>query len=225
MKSKLFLLLLILITTDVYAEWELYNMTQDKKTYLYYDNKSVKKNGSLIKVMELLNYAEVKSTAADGHLSIKVLKQFDCKKEKEKILSMTVYDNHMGTGNIIKKIVSKPGDWKFVPANSISRTMFNKLCRGGSSAYAGLTGEVRDNFIGSFNSSCIQNQLADKGNSGVSRSILMLYCSCAGNYVADRLNNKDIQFLERGDTMTPTLNKLLQQGATYCAPTGHKTGA
>ena len=119
---------MLFIARSAYADWTLFNITKDNGSYFYYDKDNLIKNGNIVTVNTIINDVEKVSTAKDKHLSMKVVEQIDCKNIRTKYISLTVYDNHMGLGNVIKTEKSV-ASWYEIKSGSIADTLFDKVCK------------------------------------------------------------------------------------------------
>jgi hypothetical protein len=83
-----------------------------------------------------------------------------------------------------------------------------------SDTNAQLTGEIRNNFLSSMQSSCYNSQRQGSPNANVSDSMIKQYCKCSSIYVADLLNNALLRDVEAGKTKpNAAWNQL---AADYC---------
>ena len=61
-----------------------------------------------------------------------------------------------------------------------------------SAEEAGLTGNVRDSFVGAASRSCAAKQTGATENASIPQAALISYCGCYANGLADRLSTKDL---------------------------------
>ena len=88
MKTLLLILSLLLITTNVYAEWIFYATSVDEDV-LFYDKSSVKRNGNKVKVWRYVNYSpNNEKTKSVNMSSSRGLDEIDCVNETSKRLSL-----------------------------------------------------------------------------------------------------------------------------------------
>ena len=88
MKTLLLILSLLLITTNVYADWIFYSVNVDGSVY-FYDKSSVKRNGNKVKVWTYYNVApDDKALKSVNVSSLRRLEEIDCVNETFKMLSM-----------------------------------------------------------------------------------------------------------------------------------------
>lgn len=82
MRRVLLTIVLILLTTNVFANWESYGSVKGNE--IFYDRSSIKKNGVVVKVWAYYNVNE-------NATSLLGLKQFDCLRETVKTLTIKEY--------------------------------------------------------------------------------------------------------------------------------------
>ena len=59
----------------------------------------------------------------------------------------------------------------------------------------GLTGALRDAFVGAAMRTCVDKQISSPENAGTGKPLLVQYCWCVANGWADRISNVLIQRL------------------------------
>ena len=57
----------------------------------------------------------------------------------------------------------------------------------------GLTGAMRDGFVGGAIRTCGEKQMNDPANAGISKAILSMYCNCYANGIADRISENQLR--------------------------------
>lgn len=107
MNKTILILLLILSANSTWADWV--KISESNGDSYYIDQTNIRKNGNFVKVWELLNLKEKKFEAA----SLVRLREYDCKDEKMRFLSITGFSNQMGAGIPSTKI-NEPGEWEFI---------------------------------------------------------------------------------------------------------------
>jgi hypothetical protein len=99
MKKILFLALLVL-SGSAMAEWVRVAKSTVGDTY-YADPASILKNGNMSKMMVLDDLKTVWIYSGDKYLSAKSHREYDCKGEQERILSLSLHSLNMGNGRAI----------------------------------------------------------------------------------------------------------------------------
>lgn len=107
MGKAVLILLLIITANSTWAAWV--EMTESNGDTYFIDQTNIRKNGNFVKVWELLNFKEKEWELA----SLVRLREYDCKEEKMRILSMSGFSNQMGSG-IPSIKTNEPGEWEFI---------------------------------------------------------------------------------------------------------------
>ncbi len=118
-----FALLLSLLATASAAHAELKKVFENiRGTVVYVDTASVTPNGDKRRVTKVQTY---RSAGPRGMLSMKLLKEYDCKNETAQIISYVMYKEPMAQGEVIgsvntrgdvQKLTQNPGGtggWRF----------------------------------------------------------------------------------------------------------------
>ena len=112
MKKLLLCLCLITSSNSVMAKWS-YFMSDDSNDY-YLDIESIRKKGNIVSIWGLRDLYAPERTALSvfkPYLSLKTGWQYDCRKAKTNISSLTFYSENMGAGMIIFSHKYKKADW------------------------------------------------------------------------------------------------------------------
>lgn len=103
--------------------WSKFSSTSDSA--LYIDFSSLHKNGNLVKVWEMLDWAKPKGNA----LSMKILQKFDCDDDRLVFLGFTSYSKNMGKGDVVSsKYKLESADWKPVMPDSNQKNELDTIC-------------------------------------------------------------------------------------------------
>ena len=88
-----------------------------------------------------------------------------------------------------------------------------------TAAQARLEGKFREGFVRGARNSCLTKQKADAANSQISEPLLVAYCACTADYIADN-SKADDMLLAAGDIShgdpPEWLKDLGKQATTYC---------
>ena len=83
---------------------------------------------------------------------------------------------------------------------------------------APLEGEYRNNFIKSFNKSCMKTQTQMPENDGISISKLAEYCQCNAEEIANTPNASSVlPAIESGDMPLSSISSVMNLSSKYCA--------
>ena len=131
MKRMIQIALIVLMCTPAYAEWkqvETKNQLPGMRT-MYIDPDTMKKEGNLVTVWELIDYNGMQGGRGPGaYSSKKIHVQFDCAKEQLQFLSIKDYSDNMGAGEAVGGV--KGGDdWEAVKSTSIHHAVWEVVCK------------------------------------------------------------------------------------------------
>jgi hypothetical protein len=126
--KKLTLLLLLMISTNVMAEWYLVGKYQNNDSS-YIDINSVNRIDNISNVWELILYRkqEISGTTGRSFQSSKGLISIDCTEEKVNLLEFFVYDSTDGTGSIVNDPFKESLPTKKI--HVVPGTMYHKIMK------------------------------------------------------------------------------------------------
>ena len=128
MKKLLLTLLIILITTNSYAEWKFYDITETGGQH-YYDTSSIKRNGDKVKVMHYANFTQDDELARITKMgSARVLYEIDCVNKTREILEFKAFSKPDLKGNMTDAMNPKPKIENVVP-DSIGGVLMKLVCK------------------------------------------------------------------------------------------------
>ncbi len=102
---------------------------------VYYDPKTIRRGGDLVTLWQLTDYKWMQGNASDGtfmmsphrFFSTKTHKEFDCARNKVRLLASSEFSQHMGTGTQNAVLVEQ-GDGKPVEPGSINQALWEVAC-------------------------------------------------------------------------------------------------
>ena len=115
----------MLIANPVWADWKLIATTANGDE-AYIDMDSLRIDKSLRRVWTLSN---LKKKGSKGELSIRVLREFDCKQEQDRALVMTGFTGAMSGGEMLSTYRGDNDPWDYIAPNTISQAYFSMVCR------------------------------------------------------------------------------------------------
>ena len=128
MKKLLLALLIILITTNSYAEWKFYDLSKTGGKH-YYDNSSIKRNGDKVKVMHYANFSQDDELAKITKMaSARVLYEIDCVNKTREILEFKAFSKTDLKGDITDSMNPNPKIENIVP-DSIGAVLMKLVCK------------------------------------------------------------------------------------------------
>jgi len=118
---------LLNIVCNVAAEpkptiWSKMVVNSDRSFYI--DQATIRKNGQFVQVWSLSSANKIDSRVP----SIKILKEFDCKGEKSRILSIISYSERMGLGESDSSHTADP-NWALISFNTPDKLTQSLVCR------------------------------------------------------------------------------------------------
>ena len=117
------------ISSSVSAEWDYIARAADHSSATYVEGTSIRKLGDKVKLWEMLDYEEGRDLGSKQVLSLKSLKEHDCKEKIYRGLSIIFYSKNMGKGAIVySNNDTRP--WKKVIAGSTNEASFKYACGG-----------------------------------------------------------------------------------------------
>ena len=123
----LLLMLLILSSQPVYAEWVLVSGDDEAGLKVYVDPATLRRNGRLAKMWKLHDYKTVQTVAGDSLLSMKQFNEYDCTEERTRMLGYTWFSGNMGNGNVVYSTMEQL-PWEPVVPRTINRTLWKVAC-------------------------------------------------------------------------------------------------
>ncbi len=129
--------LLVLSTVPAYAEWvavEKDYLSPERQT-VYVESETIRREGNLVTLWQLIDFKWMQGNQGIGPLgygphryfSTKTHKQFDCAKQRLRLLAFTEFSLHMGTGTPARGYVDS-GNWLPVEPKSINQALWEIAC-------------------------------------------------------------------------------------------------
>ncbi len=128
MSKTVLLILLVLVSTDLSAEWVKINTKDNLTTYV--DPASITKAENIAKMWGLVDLKESKKEElGKSFLSAKGLQEYDCKEQQIRKITLSFYSGNMGDGEVVHSY-AEPEKWKWTPVahGTISETMWKAAC-------------------------------------------------------------------------------------------------
>jgi hypothetical protein len=122
----LLITLLVLSSGPAYAEWVRALNNQTDPT-LYVDSDTIRRNGTVVKWWELLDYKTVQTVAGISFLSMKVQREYDCAGEQIRVLAMADFSGNMANGKVVFSDFTQ-SNWVPVQPESMGQTLWKAAC-------------------------------------------------------------------------------------------------
>jgi len=117
--------LLMLISNSVWADWELVGNTQGDEAY-YIDMTTLRVDDSLRRVWTLTN---LKKKGSQGEMSVRVLREIDCKNERTRSLAMTGFTGAMSDGEMLPTYRGDNDPWDYIAPRTVAHAIYLRACR------------------------------------------------------------------------------------------------
>ena len=101
MKELLLFLMLVVVSSSAVAEWiEIY---EDKEAVVYADFSSMTRFDNKVKMWVLNDYKKVEYFLSEKILSWRHLLEYDCFRNRTRVLQMSSHSGNMGTGKVVNR--------------------------------------------------------------------------------------------------------------------------
>ena len=123
----LLMILLVLRSEPVYAEWTAVEKINQGEMSVYVDSDTINRSGDVVKMWELWDFKTTRTEPKPPHMSVKSQREFDCTKKVGRLLAVTAFSGNMGSGKVVysysdfehQRIPIEPGSvaesvWKVV---------------------------------------------------------------------------------------------------------------
>ncbi|MFI5247916.1 MAG: surface-adhesin E family protein, partial [Nitrospirales bacterium] len=104
MTRLLLMTILILSSGPVYAEWVSVgrNVEEGLTPYtVYVDLDTIRRDGDVVKLWALMDFRTIQTEPSPSHLSVKSQREFNCTDEHVRLLALTAFSGHMGSGEAV----------------------------------------------------------------------------------------------------------------------------
>ncbi len=101
--KKILILLLLMISTNVFAEWLRFADNDDGNETVYVDLETIKRKGNKVKMWNLFDFKTAKISPLDNrsYLSQLSLNEYDCEEETNRTLDFYFYSGNMRGGEVV----------------------------------------------------------------------------------------------------------------------------
>lgn len=123
MKSKLITIYLLLVTSQVFAEWEKVDQNIDG-TEFYLDFDTMRKHSGYIYIWSVDNYLKPN----DGIMSEKLYNEIDCKEFKVRYLTGSFHAQPMGEGPAANLKMTGLNEWESYAPGSSGEHILKVVC-------------------------------------------------------------------------------------------------
>ena len=126
--KKVLVLLLLMISTNVFAEWTPVDGSKDGDMTVYVDFETIKKKDNKVKMWDLFDYKTVQKVGNYRFLSVLDHYEYDCDEETRRMLDFYWYSGNMKNGEIVYSQTNIKNEAESIVPGSISETKFKIAC-------------------------------------------------------------------------------------------------
>lgn len=127
MKRLLLITLLVLSSGPAYAEWRWAGANNQVGLTIYVDPDTISRDGDLVKLWQLYDYKTIQTVGSDSFLSSKAQRQFDCVKQRTRLLAFTHFTGNMGSGIRVVSDLDE-SEWRPVASGSVGHALWKVAC-------------------------------------------------------------------------------------------------
>lgn len=129
MRKTILTMLLVFVSSNAIAEWVGIDVAHDGTYIVYADPDTILREGNKVKMWTLSDYKTVPELSdVSPFLSLKLQREFDCKKKRIRILYTAHHAENMGEGETVSSD-TYPGDWEPVAPDSIGEALLKLACK------------------------------------------------------------------------------------------------
>ena len=125
--KKILVLLLLMVSTTVFAEWTEVGQSANGMT-AYADFGTIKRKGNKVKMWRLYDFKTVQKLENDRYLSEMRRGEYDCEEETIRQLDVHSYSGNMRQSEIVRSITNIKDEAESVMPGSINETLLKVAC-------------------------------------------------------------------------------------------------
>lgn len=122
----LLIALLVLSTSPAYAEWV--SVVIVDTTTVYVDQSTIHRNGELVKVWVLADFARANTSQGIISWSATSQEEYDCTQERTRTVALTYFSGPMGSGKVNYSDLVE-NKWGPVAPGSVAQLLLRVVCR------------------------------------------------------------------------------------------------
>jgi len=126
MKKLLLFLILVVVNNSAVAEWIL--ISENDQLILYSNPVTIIKSGNMVRMIRLTNFKTAQRINGKSYLSTKRQDEYDCLKQRYRIIYVNAYTENMGEGKVVIRVINKPDDWKLISSGSQGEAVWSFAC-------------------------------------------------------------------------------------------------
>lgn len=126
MRKAIFMMLLAIVSNSAMAKW--IEVSSSESATNYADPASISRAGNLVQMWYLRDHKDtVRTSDGKPFVSAKMLREYDCKEEKSRVLYSSFHSEKMGEGEAVFSD-SDPDKWMQIEPDSIGEDMWKIAC-------------------------------------------------------------------------------------------------
>ena len=115
-------MLLMLAAAPAWSEWEKVGETDALVAYI--DPATIRKTGHLRRVWAM---QDLKKKQRNGEMSRRLLREYDCEKERFKLLSVSTHSGPMATKQTLVS-TDEAGEWRYIAPGTSAAMGYRLIC-------------------------------------------------------------------------------------------------
>ena len=125
MRRTILLMVMATLSGNVVADWK--SVGSNDSNYLFADIASIRKDGSKVKMLDMIDFKTRQLENDKFYQSSMAEAEYDCKENRYRNLSVTLYPFRRGGGDAISA-VTNPSEWQPIPSGSGVEMLGNIAC-------------------------------------------------------------------------------------------------
>ena len=126
--KKLTLLLLLMISTNVFAEWTEVSGNDALGLTAYIDFGTIKRKGNKVKMWTMYDFKTVQKVDNYRYLSLMTRFEYDCEEDAVRQLDIHIYSGNMKQGKTVDSVTNIKNEATSVRPDTIEETLFKIAC-------------------------------------------------------------------------------------------------
>ena len=127
MKQLPLVILLVLSSAPVSAEWVLISVLDQAGVTIDVESDTIHHNENRVTMSELIDYRTTQTVAGTSYLSASLQREYDCVGNVHRTLTLTELSGNMGTGTV-RFVNSDTHKWQPVDPGSIAKRLWKFAC-------------------------------------------------------------------------------------------------
>ena len=127
--TRLFLIILLLLSSGVvYAEWVKVGDSDEAGKTIYVDPATIRRDNNLVKMWQFYDYKTVQTVGGNRFLTAKEQWEFDCAEGRSRVVARKEFSGNMASGTMVFTN-SQVGKWVPVMPGSMDQTVWEVACK------------------------------------------------------------------------------------------------